>query len=136
MSLPVLRDDALTTSGGYVALRVSLPWIRSLPLASLTDVALSIDGAQVRTPRVRLGDRTVATEHLAAETGWWFVQDRVVLVGDRAPAATPHEVALSFRLVIPYLSAGPDTPLVLPFHTRRALAPDVIPEPTVSREVA
>ncbi|MGW9112203.1 hypothetical protein [Microbacterium sp. NPDC055683] len=113
MTLPVLADDALSAEDLGFSLRVCLPWIRSLPLTSLQDVAVSIDGISAPV-RVRLGDHDIAPPDLSAEPGWWFLQDRVTLVGDLVLAGA-REVAVSFRLLIPYLPAGPDSPLVLPF---------------------
>ncbi|GAA4782988.1 hypothetical protein [Microbacterium gilvum] len=120
MTLPVLADDALSTGDQSFALRLSLPWIRSLPLASLHDVRVSIDGADVAV-RVRLDGRDLSAADLATAPGWWFVQDRVALAGDTALPGGAHDVAVSFRLLIPYLPAGPDAPLVLPFAARRRL---------------
>jgi hypothetical protein len=40
-----------------------------------------------------------------------------------------HDVSVSFRLVIPYLAAGPDAPLVLPFRAEAALTLDALHHP-------
>ena len=53
MTLAALRDDALSSTADGFALRLSLPWIRSLPLASLDAVEVVVDGERVD----RLGDR-------------------------------------------------------------------------------
>lgn len=120
MTLSALRDDALRAADGATEVRLSLPWIRSLPLASLIDPVVHLDGAR-HEPFVTLGPRRVPTEALPAEDGWWYLQDRVVL--EIPDAVTPgiHEVSVSFRLEIPYLPAGPDAPLRLPFFFRREL---------------
>jgi hypothetical protein len=48
-----------------------------------------------------------------------------------------HDVSVSFRLVIPYLQAGPDGPLTLPFRLDRPLVLDApAPYVSVSRDVA
>lgn len=133
MALTPLRDDALqTVSDGY-AVRLSLPWIRSLPLSSLVEPAVRIDDRPVPC-RVVVGDRVIDPADLATETRWWYLQDRVVLrVTD---AATPgiHEVSVSFRLAIPYLDGGPDGPLELPFRCARPLVADAS-SPSVSLDV-
>ncbi|WP_235493395.1 restriction endonuclease subunit R [Leifsonia sp. Leaf336] len=108
MTLPILRDDALTASVDGFAVHVSLPWIRSLPLSSVSGVRLHLDGEECAVD-VPDGD------------GWWFVQDRLALRGRRPLSAGPHSVAVSFRLLIPYLPAGPDAPLVLDFAGERRL---------------
>lgn len=133
MTLPALRDDALRAADGATEVRLSLPWIRSLPLASLLEVAVVIDGHRFE-PTVALGERRVPAAALTGEDGWWYLQDRVVL--EVADAVTPgiHEVSVSFRLEIPYLPAGPDAPLRLPFAVTRTLETGATAA-TVSRDV-
>ncbi|MGH1549625.1 hypothetical protein ACRAWB_10825 [Leifsonia poae] len=124
MTLHILRDDALTVDADRFELRISLPWIRSLPVSSLQDVAVTIDGkAASALPRP------------AAPGAWWFLQDRVVIEGRQALGDGPHDVDVAFGLVIPYLPGGPDRPLTLPFHERRDLRPGTRTD-SVSRDVA
>lgn len=125
MTLHALRDDALTATADGFELRLSLPWIRALPLVSLVDVTVSIDGAPVADLR---------TPEPAGR--WWPAQDRVVLRGGEHLTSGPHEVVVDFGLDIPYLQVGPDGPLRLPFHERRALDPDAAPLPAVSEDIA
>lgn len=135
--LEALFDDALTRTDTGVTLRIALPWIRSLPLAAVTDVELRIDDEEIVNPAVILGDRRIALTDLSRETGWWFVQDRLPLHVDRVLAAGIHAVQLSFRLAVPYLQVRPDGPLILPFHFARdlvATAPRCAA--VVSRDVA
>lgn len=137
MTLSALRDDALFTAGDGFAVRLGLPWIRSLPLASLLDVEVTVDGARVHPLTIELGDRVVDPPALTHETGWWFLQDRIVLRGSQRLDAGAHSVAVSFRLAVPYLQTGLDGPLTLPFHIERTLVLDAAASaPTVSRDVA
>src|SRR6188472_1950765 len=106
MSLPVLLPDSLSSTDAGFALRLSLPWIRSLPLASVTDLAVSIDGEAVDVV-VALERHRVAPSALAFESGWWFLQDRLVLEGRRMLRPGVHDVSVSFSLAVPYLPAGP-----------------------------
>lgn len=121
-----LGADALSHSDHGPLLRISLPWIRALPLAAVNDVEVRIDGQPVPAPLVVLGDRLLAPDQLVHESSWWFVQDRLVLrldhALDHAPEQGTHLVQLAFRLAIPYLQVGPDGPLTLPFHFERELA--------------
>jgi hypothetical protein len=133
--LDALREDALARTDDGFVLRLSLPWIRSLPLAALTDLEVSLDGGMVPHPVVALGDRRVDPSELFAEPGWWFVQDRLVVHG-RMPVAGVHDVRVAFRLTIPYLQIRPDGPLTLPFLFARALDADSALLPSVSRDVA
>jgi hypothetical protein len=122
--LPILRDDALASTDDGIELRLCLPWIRSLPLSSVTGIAVAVDGDPLDVV-VSIDDRRIAPERLADEGGWWFVQDRLVLRAGRMLRPGTHDVSVSFSLVIPYLPAGPDAPLTLPFHAEAALTPDV-----------
>lgn len=137
MTLSALRDDALTSTPEGWALRLALPWIRSLPLSSLRDVRVAIDDAPVAEVRVALSERSIEPDALERERVWWFVQDRIVLRSDRMLDAGVHAVTVSFELLIPYLPAGPDAPLVLPFRVERDLELDApAPVRSVSRDVA
>ncbi|MFT3797584.1 hypothetical protein [Microbacterium sp.] len=133
MAREALCEDALGATRDGFTLRLSLPWIRSLPLASLIDLAVVIDGEPAAVHAL-LGARAVPVDALGAEPGWWFVQDRVVLAGDRTLADGIHDVSVAFRLVIPYMPSGTDGPLVLPFRTDARLAPGTAAS-SVSRDV-
>lgn len=135
--LEILRDDALhTTRDGFV-LRICLPWIRSLPLASVVSLTTAIDGEHVDELDVVLGQRTVPADQVSGEPGWWFVQDRLVVGGRRHLTPGPHDVRVSFDLIVPYLAAGPQGPLQLPFRRERTLhTRSAASVPTVALDVA
>lgn len=134
MTLTALRDDALRVRDERTEVRITLPWIRSLPLAALLDTTLRIDGER-RDPLIALGPRRVAVDALSAEDAWWYLQDRVIL--EIPDAVTPgiHEVSVSFRLEIPYLPGGPDAPLRLPFVFTRELDASATPAAGASLDV-
>ncbi len=124
MTLTALRDDALQSTSDGFALRLGLPWIRSLPVASLQDLTVSIDGEAAGPLTVDVDGRIIDVPALADEPGWWFLQDRLTVRGRRKLSPGVHDVDVTFRLVIPYLQTGPDGPLALPFHLRRTLTAD------------
>ncbi|SIT67368.1 sugar phosphate isomerase/epimerase [Microbacterium sp. RU33B] len=124
MTLTPLRDDALASSASGTVLRLSLPWIRSLPLASLTDPAVMVDGVLVEDLRVMVDDRAMVPTELVDLDGWWFQQDRITLTWERALVPGAHEVSIDFSLRIPYLQVGPDGPFALPFHAAAHLTLD------------
>ena len=137
MTLTALRDDALTSTEAGFALRLGLPWIRSLPLASLDAVEVVVDGEQVDRLGIALGDRLLDPTAVSQERTWWFLQDRVVVRGVRMLRPGVHHVSVSFRLMIPYLQVGPDGPLTLPFRIDRSLVLDAAASTSsVSRDVA
>ena len=122
MTLAALRDDALSSTTDGFALRLSLPWIRSLPARQ----PRRRRGRRRRRARRRdHGSRSPTASSIPPrspeERAWWFLQDRVVLRGARMLRPGAHDVAVSFRLVIPYLQVGPDGPLTLPFRIDRSL---------------
>jgi hypothetical protein len=134
MPLRALQDDALTRMDDGCEVRIALPWIRSLPLHCVHDLAVSIDGAPITPVTVRLGSRRVAAGALADQSGWWYLQDRLVIDG---PPLEPgvHEVSVRFDLDVPYLAAGPHGPLRLPHRDVRAF--DATPvRLAASRDVA
>ena len=120
MTLPLLRDDSLITTPDGAVVRVSLPWIRSLPLTSLQQPIVTIDGVPADDVTVVVGDRRVRPAELTETDGWWFQQDRVALAVPQELAPGTHDVAVEFGLRIPYLQVGPDGPLTLPFRAARA----------------
>lgn len=137
MPLTALRDDALRSTPDGFSVRLSLPWIRSLPLASLVDVRLTVGDAVPRSVLVRVGEREITPSALAFERGWWFVQDRVVLRSRGALTPGTHDVTVAFGLLIPYLAVGPDGPLRLPFRFTRPLeANAALPINDVARDAA
>ncbi|HKU02612.1 MAG TPA: hypothetical protein VJQ80_07380 [Arthrobacter sp.] len=135
-----LREDALTVVPEGYELRIGLPWIRSMPLSSVSGLAVEVDGRPVGGQlTVNLGERSVPAAALADEPGWWFIQDRLVLA---LPAMWPagglvrHDVSVDFELMVPYLQAGGDGPLVLPFHLEAKLPVSHARPAGVSRDVA
>lgn len=124
MTLPALRDDALRRTADGFELHLSLPWIRSLPVASLRELTVTVDGEPVDDLRARLGGDLIDVGGLAGRSEWWYIQDRLPLVAARQLDAGAHEVAVTFGLAVPYLAAGPDGPLTLPFRHTATLDPD------------
>jgi hypothetical protein len=130
MTLRALDEDALRGS----ILRIALPWIRSMPLACVRELTIEIDDAPVDAI-VLLGDRRVSPPQLSAETGWWYLQDRLVLELPPLEGGR-HTVGVAFQLEVPYLSAGPDGPLRLPIRDRREFAASRTAHRAASRDVA
>lgn len=133
-----LRDDALTMTSAGFELRVGLPWIRSMPLSSVSGLAVEIDGGRTAEAglAVLLGDRRVPADELPKEPAWWFIQDRLVLTGGRRLDPGVHAVSVDFQLLVPYLQARPGSPLVLPFHLEAQLDTRRPSAATASRDVA
>jgi Domain of unknown function (DUF6379) len=134
-----LREDALSARPDGFELRVGLPWIRSMPLSGVSKLNVTLDGQRLaeRELNILLGSRRVAPSALADEVNrWWFLQDRLVVRGTGVLEAGAHRVCVDFTMLVPYLSASPGTPLVLPFHLEAQLELDHPPLPSVARDVA
>jgi len=135
--LSALRNDALTSTSTGFELRIGLPWIRSLPIACLREPEITIDGEVVESVRVVIGGRALAPGEVLDETTWWFAQDRLVLEAEHPVAPGVHDVVVTFRLLIPYLMAGPGGgPLELPMRLADSLLLDHDTVPSVSLDVA
>ena len=65
-----LREDALTATSAGFELRIGLPWIRSMPLSSISELTVSVDGRSVDPSelRVLIGGRRVAPADLHRDT--------------------------------------------------------------------
>lgn len=135
MTLPPLRADALRSRAGGFSLRLSLPWIRSLPLACLSDLEVWLDGEPVTGLAVQRAAGEIPLAELSGEPGWWYIQDRLVVHGDAPLHAGSHIVAVSFRLAVPYLPGGRDGPLTLPFHVTAPLTPHTPDARFIGRDV-
>ena len=133
-----LRDDALTITPEGFELRIGLPWIRSMPLSSVSGLFIKIDGVEVAQANlaVLLGDRSIAADALAHEPGWWFIQDRLVLSCRQGLGPGVHSVTVAFQLLVPYLQARPGSPLVLPFQLETQLDTRRPSEESASLDVA
>ncbi len=133
-----LRNGGLISAREGFELRVGLPWIRSMPLAAVSNLEVAVDGQAVpaQSLEVVLGARSIPASALEGEPGWWFVQDRLVLGAAHRLNPGVHNVSVGFQLLVPYLQAGPGRPLVLPFRIEAALELDGGAPPSVSRDVA
>lgn len=136
MTTTVLRGDALSAHHGHAQLRIGLPWMRSLPLASIRELTVTIDGREAAPLHVIIEGRSLPLDALRAEPGWWHLQDRLPIELPSAPDTGQHDIVVTMRLTVPYLDVGP-APLVLPFRAERRLTLNgTAARPTVSRDVA
>ena len=111
----ILIEDSLTRRDSALAVGLKIPWYRSLWLSSVSDVVVSISGAEVPrdTLRAELNGKSRTIDELGDQ--WdelWFLQDRLVIVVplDQPLAEAQKvdvEVTLSIRL--PYMQIAPMT---------------------------
>lgn len=103
----IIEQDTLKTDGSTSTVEVRLPWYRSLPAASISEVEFSVDGVTAPTDSLRwtMNGRTYTLDELVGVIDeWWFPTDSAVLSG-RIPveAGGPHEVRVALKLYIPYI---------------------------------
>ena len=82
----LIHDDSLRAHPDGLALRLTIPWYRSLWLSSVTTLALTVDGEQVDAAdlRVEFGDASYALDELPAQSErLWFLQEHPLLIARR-----------------------------------------------------
>lgn len=97
----------IVVSEEAVDVSVRMPWYRALPLCSVLNLRLAIDGTQLppETLRFVVNGRAYTEDELAREwQQWWYVLDsaRIRAVGASVKPGE-HEVAAGMSLSIPYL---------------------------------
>ncbi len=120
-----LAPDALRRTGDGLELRLGSPWLRGLPVSCVRGLEIEVDAEVLAADRVRvrLGGAAVLLDALADRDEWWFPQDRLVALLPDLPGME-HDVEVRIRLMLPYLSAGPDRPAELAFRVRQRLRTD------------
>lgn len=109
----LIHEDSLREHPDGLALRLTLPWYRSLWLSSVTSLDLSVDGEPVPQEDLRfeLGGRSYALDQLPAQSETlWFLQEHPLLVvrRDRTVAlGEEHAVTLVGQLRLPYMQIAP-----------------------------
>ncbi|MGF6969379.1 hypothetical protein OKW43_006474 [Paraburkholderia sp. WC7.3g] len=106
-------DELRIDASGTGAIKLRLPWYRSLAPSTIEDVSVSVNGKIVPRSDVIVeingrGDRLDAIADRWQET--WFVQDRAIV---RFPLDAPLEqeaaVSATLTIRIPYILTGPDS---------------------------
>lgn len=104
----VLEDGGLHRTDGGFAVRIRLPWYRSLPLSAVEITTLSIDDRSVLTGDIRFclaGDEWPLSALPSLTDRYWFVLDSAGLrVRAEALAASPeHRIEVQVALYPPYV---------------------------------
>jgi len=109
----LIHADSLRPHPDGLALRLTLPWYRSLWLSSVSSLDLTVDGEQVASSdlRLELGGHSYAIEELPAQSDTlWFLQEHPLLVARRdsvVAVGEQHEVTLLGQLRLPYMQIAP-----------------------------
>jgi hypothetical protein len=110
----MLPDDALTETADGFDVAIRLHWYRSLPLSSIANIDLKIDGEIIALEKMQFElngkvHQMNELENLYKE--WWFILDRAILhvhQTKKINQSKQHEVELEFGLLLPYILVGPN----------------------------
>jgi sugar phosphate isomerase/epimerase len=109
----LIHDDSLRAHPDGLALRLTIPWYRSLWLSSVSTLALTVDGEPVAEEDLsfELGGRRYAPADLPQQSDTlWYLQEHPLLIARRQhPAALgeEHDVVLHGELRLPYMQIAP-----------------------------
>jgi hypothetical protein len=118
----IIEPGSLVLEGNTLSVGVRMPWYRALPLSSVCDLVLDIDGHAIDKASTRwlINGVNYREEELPPlYQDWWFVADTAILSGtlsdDAVAALDPaadHAVHVGLGIYIPYIDAGNGTLLV------------------------
>lgn len=109
----LIHADSLRPHPDGLALRLTIPWYRSLWLSSVTGLELTVDGTPVPQEDLRfvLRDREYRLDELPEQSETlWFLQDHPLLVatGERpVEVGEQYEIVLTGQLRLPYMQIAP-----------------------------
>jgi hypothetical protein len=118
----IIEKGSLRLDGNLLSVGVRMPWYRALPLSSVCDLVLDINGMAIDKSSTRwlINGTNYREEELPPlYKEWWFVTDTAVLSGtltDEQVAAldlsAEQEIHVGLGIYIPYIDAGAGTLLV------------------------
>jgi hypothetical protein len=103
----VIADGSLEADAKGFKFGLRMPWYRALPLSSLEDLEVSIDGQPISRDdlQLSLAGKTYALAELPPlHDEWWYVADPIdVRAPGQALPAGDHELDVTIALRIPYI---------------------------------
>jgi hypothetical protein len=118
----IIEKGSLRLEGNTLSVGVRMPWYRALPLSSVCDLVLDIDGMEIDKSSTRwlINGTNYREEELPPLfTEWWFVADTAILSGTltdeqvaQLDPSVEHQVHVGLGIYIPYIDAGAGTLLV------------------------
>jgi hypothetical protein len=118
----IIEKDSLRLEGNTLSVGVRMPWYRALPLSSVCDLVLDIDGMEIDKASTRWlinGTNYRVDELPPLFTEWWFVTDTAILSGTltdeqvaKLDLSDEHKIHVGLGIYIPYIDAGAGTLLV------------------------
>ncbi|MDL4821090.1 C-glycoside deglycosidase beta subunit domain-containing protein [Actinomadura opuntiae] len=104
----IIVDDSLAATPDGYELAVRLPWYRALPVSSIEQLDITLDGvrapAEAITFEVNGRARTLAEAKQAWDDVWYVLDDGIVRVAADADVSRgEHELEVTLGVRIPYL---------------------------------
>lgn len=112
ISEQMIERSELVLRNGKVSVPVRMPWYRALPMSSVEDMEIQIDGHDIDQASINwtVEGRTYSRAELAESwQNWWFPTDTAYMTGDLPAGFTPGSeatVTIRLGLYIPYINAG------------------------------
>lgn len=109
----LITEDSLRPHPAGLALRLTIPWYRSLWLSSVSTIRLTVDGTDVPDDDLtfELGGRRYAIAELQEQSDTlWYLQEHPLLIArlDRPVAVgEQHDVEIFGELRLPYMQIAP-----------------------------
>ena len=126
----LLGHDGVTAAPGGLDLHIRQPWYRSLPLSSVVDLEVVVDGVSVPREDITLTIDGIEYRLDEMAANWqtvWFIQDAATVHVPAEPA-DPARVSVALTLRFPYIIIDGVGPL-----TRRTVAEGVFDLKKVAR---
>jgi hypothetical protein len=125
----LIRDDSLTidADGAQLKLDLRLPWMRSLPWASIRAIAIEVGDRPIDPDSIAwtYGEHSGELDDIAAASDYWVIgaplSARFAALDQTAPDG-PIEVVARVDLAVPYIPGPHGGPLPLPIVQRRGIA--------------
>ena len=119
-SLDIIEENSFRATEAGFEIKVRLNWYRSLPLSSIVDAKLALDGKAISTEQIKFvyDNKEYKIDELPDQVDtYWFVQDSAVLraeVKDKINPGEKHEITTVITLKKPYIPVGPGKFLTIP----------------------
>nr|BBE36492.1 C-glucoside lyase beta subunit [Microbacterium sp.] len=103
----IIVQDSLVADESGSAFRIRLPWYRALPLSTIEELSVTVDGTAFDPARLRIavndGEWALAEAQLRTDDVWFVLDDATVRLPGLVLDAGAHEVQATLSMRIPYL---------------------------------
>lgn len=113
-NVKILEDNSLRALDDGYCVNLRLNWYRSLPLTSVQELIVNLDGQPVPSDNItfELNGKSFKLPELKEQLEeFWFVQDSAVVhihEAGKVKAGETHTIYTEITLRFPYIQIGPD----------------------------